>query len=71
MHNPVIDWKKQTIKFNSADCIEKSCLSCSVPCIEFAVGSKLKNVIGLKKPAAIDPGINIQPVNAKYFFCMA
>ena len=70
-HNPVIDWKKRTMKFNSANCMEKGCLSRGVPCIEFAVGSKLKNVIGSEKPAAVDPGIDIQPVNAKHFFRMA
>ena len=39
MHNPVINWKKQTIKFNSANCI-KSYLSHNISCIEFAVESK-------------------------------
>ena len=39
-------------------------------CIKFAVENKLKNVIKLEKPAAVDLGIDIQPVNAKYFFCM-
>ena len=59
MHNSVIDWKKQTMKFNSADCIEKGCLSYGISCIEFAVGSKLKNVIESKKLATIDSKINI------------
>ena len=69
-HNPVIDWKKQTMKFNSANCMEKGCFSCGVPCIKFAVGSKLKNVIKSEKFAIMDPEIDIQPVNAKYFFRM-
>ena len=71
MHNPVINWKKQTIKFNSANCIEKGCLSCGVLCIKFAVGSKLKNGIRSEKSAAVDPEIDIQLVNAKHFFHMA
>ena len=71
MHNPMINWKKQTIKFNSANCMEKGCLSYGVSYIKFAVGSKLKNVIESKKLAAVDPKINIQPINAKHFFCIA
>ena len=50
--------------------MEKNCLSRGMPCIEFAVGNKLKNVIESKKPAAVNSGINIQPVNTKYFFCI-
>ena len=71
MHNPVIDWKKQTMKFNSADCMKKDCYSYDVLCIEFVIRSKLKNNIRSKKPTAVNPEIDIQPVNAKYFFCMA
>ena len=41
-----------------------------MPCIKFAVGNKFKNVIGLENPAAVDPGIDIQPVNIKHFFRM-
>ena len=70
-HNPMIDWKKPIMKFNLADRIKKGCLSRDVPCIEFAVGNKLKNIIGSKKPVAVDLGIDIQLVNAKHFFCMA
>ena len=58
------------MKFNSINCIEKGCFSRSVPCIKFAIGSKLKNVIGSEKPTTVDPEIDIQPVNAEHFFCM-
>ena len=70
-HNSVIIWKKQTIKFNSVDCMKKNCLSHGVPCIKFAVRSKLKNVIRSEKPIIVDPEIDIQPVNTKHFFRMA
>ena len=53
-HNPAIDWKNCTVKFNSADCIEKSCLLYGKPCIKFAVGCKLKHKIGPNKPIAGD-----------------
>ena len=36
-HNPVIDWKQHTMKFNSVDCTKNGCLLCDMPCIEFAV----------------------------------
>ena len=39
--------------------MKKSRLSHGVPCIEFAVGNKLKNVIGSEKPAVVNPGIDI------------
>ena len=67
MHNPIIDWKKQIIKFNLANCIKKLFL-CSVPYIEFAVRSKFKKIIESKELIAIDFKINIQPVNTEYFF---
>ena len=59
------------MKFNPVDCMEKDCLSRGMPCIEFAVGNKLKNVIGSEKPATVDARIDIQSVNTKHFFCMA
>ena len=59
------------INFNSANCIEKNCFSHSMPCIKFVVESKFKNIIGSENPAIVDPGINIQPVNIKHFFCIA
>ena len=71
-HNPAIDWKDQTMKFNSASCMESGCLARGVPCVEFAMGSKAKNRIGTDKLTAVDPGdIDIKPVNAKHFFRMA
>ena len=51
--------------------MKKSCLAHGMPCIEFAVGSKLKNVIESEKLGAVDSRINIQPVNAKHFFRIA
>ena len=72
MHNPAIDWKDRTMKFNSASCMESGCLARGVPCVEFAMGSKAKNRIGTDKLTAVDPGdIDIKPVNAKHFFRMA
>ena len=59
------------MKFNSANCVDKSGFSHNVPCIEFVVGSKLKFFIELEKPTTMDPEINIQPVNTKFFFHMA
>ena len=71
-HNPAIDWKDWTMKFNSASCIESACLARGVPCVEFTMGSKAKNKIGTNKLTAVDPGdIDIKPVNAKHFFQMA
>ena len=32
-HNPAIDWKDQTMKFNSASCIESGCLARGVRCV--------------------------------------
>ena len=58
------------MKFNSASCMEEGCLSRGIPCIEFAIGSKLRDKIGPDKPKA-DNGIDIKPVNAKHFFWMA
>ena len=69
-HNPMIDWKERTMKFNSASCMEEGCLSRGVPCVKFAVGSKAKHKIGDKKLTAVDD-IDIKPVNAKHFFRMA
>ena len=71
IHNPAIDWKERTIKFNSAACIESGCLARGVPCIKFAIGSKDKNRIGAEKPTAIESEINIRPINAKHFFRIA
>ena len=51
-HNPAIDWKDRTIKFNSADCMEKGCLLHDKPYIKFAIGYKLKHEIGPNKPTA-------------------
>ena len=71
-HNPAINWKNRTMKFNSASCMESRCLARGVPCVKFAIGSKAKNKIGTDKLTAIDPGdIDIKPVNAKHFFQMA
>ena len=71
-HNPTIDWKDQTMKFNLASCMESGCLARGVPCVEFAIGSKAKNRIGTEKLTAVEPGdIDIKPVNAKHFFRMA
>ena len=71
-HNPAIDWKNCTMRFNSAACIESGCLSYGVPCVKFAINSKAKNRIGVDKLTAVDPGdIDIKPVNAKYFFQIA
>ena len=71
-HNPTIDWKDQTMRFNSALCIENGYLARGVPCIEFAVGSKsTKNRIRADKLTAMHPrdiGIDIKLVNAKHFF---
>ena len=70
IHNPAIDWKDHTMKFNSADCMEKDCLLYSKPCIKFAVGCKLKHEIGSNKPTAVSD-VDIQQVSAKHFFWMA
>ena len=70
MHNPAIDWKDCTMKFNSANCIEKKYLLNGKPCIEFAMGCKLKHEIGLNKPTA-GGNIDIQQVNVKHFFQIA
>ena len=61
------------MRFNSAACIESGCLAHGVPCVEFAIGSKAKNRIGVDKLTAIDSDIdiNIRPVNAKHFFQIA
>ena len=72
-HNPAIDWKDQTMKFNSASCIKSGCLAHGVPCVEFAIGSKARNRIGADKLITVDLNIDIdiKPVNAKHFFRMA
>ena len=49
---------------------EKKYLLRGIPCIKFAIDSKLKNKIRDKKLTAMDD-IDIKPVNAKHFFCMA
>ena len=48
----------------------KKCLSHGVLCVEFAVDSKIKHKIEDEKLTAVDD-IDIKPVNAKHFFCMA
>ena len=71
-HNPAIHWKDQTMKFNSASCIESGCLARGVPCVEFAISSKAKNRIRTDKLTAVDPGdIDIKPINAMHFFQIA
>ena len=73
-HNPAIDWKDFTMRFNSAACIDNSYLARGVPCIKFAIGSSkdTKNRIGMDKLTAIGPGsVDIKPVDAKHFFQMA
>ena len=71
IHNLIIDWKQYIIKFNSANCIEKSYLSRGILCIKFVIENKLKNIIGSEKPIAINSKIDIQSVRAKYFFYIA
>ena len=44
---------------------------CGIPCIEFAVGSELKNTVGSEKPIAMNSEMDIQLVSTKYFFWMA
>ena len=41
------------MKFNSANCTDKNYFSHNVLCIKFAARSKLKKIIGSKKPTAI------------------
>ena len=71
--NLAIDWKDQTMKFNSALCMESGFLARGVPCVKFAIGSKAKNRIGADKLTAVNPDIDIdiKLVNAKHFFRMA
>ena len=66
-YNSAIGQKDCTMKFNSANCIEKKCLLNRKPCVKFAVGCKLKHKIGLKKLTA-GGDIDIQQINAKLFF---
>ena len=72
-HNPAINWKNCTTRFNLASCIESGCLAHSVLCIQFAVSSKsAKNRIGMDKLTAMDPeSVDIKPINAEHFFQMA
>ena len=49
--------------------MKKDCLLHGKPCIKFAVGCKLKHEIGPNKSTA-GGNIEIQQVNAKYFFWM-
>ena len=56
------------MKVNSADHMENGCLLYGILCIKLAVGSELKNTVGLEKLVAIDLEIDIQPVSTKYFF---
>ena len=67
-HNPMIDWKKPIMKFNSASCIEKKCFSLDILCVKFAVDNKAKHKIKDKKFTTVDD-IDIKPVSAKHFFC--
>ena len=69
-HNPAINSKNCTIKFNFADCIKKGCLLHGKSCIEFAISCKLKHKIEPNKSTA-SGDINIQQVSAKHFFWMA
>ena len=55
------------MKFNSASCMEERCLSRGIPCMEFAVESKVKHLIGTHRPTA-KTNIKIKPVSAKHFF---
>ena len=48
----------------------KKLYSHGMPYSEFAVRIKLKKIIESKKSIIMDPRINIQPVNAQYFFHM-
>ena len=72
-HNPAIDWRDRTMKFNAASCMESGCLTRGIPCIEYAIGSKAaKDKIGAEKLTVVDPeDIDIKPANAKHFFRMA
>ena len=63
-HNPMINWKERTMKFNSSDCLEKGCLTRGISCTEFAVGGRVKNRTEPKED------IEVLPVNAKHFFRM-
>ena len=65
-HNPAINWKNCIMKFNSAACMEKSCLLHSKPCIKFTLSCKLKHEIGLKSPTAVSD-VDIQQVSTKHF----
>ena len=67
----MINWKDRTIKFNSASCIEKEYLLRGIPCIKFAISSKLRDKIRPDKPKAVDNDIDIKPISAKHFFRMA
>ena len=54
--------------------MESQCLAHSIPCVEFAIGSKAKNKIGADKLTAVnskDINIDIKLVNAKHLFQIA
>src|SRR4029077_5550571 len=60
-HNPYVNWKKRSLTFNSADCMEKGCLLSGKPHTENADGA---NKIKTKK------SIDIEIVGAKTFYQM-
>ena len=62
-HNSVINWRNQTMKFNSASCMEEVCLLRVISYVEFAIRSKAKHLIGTEKPTA-KGDIEIKPVSA-------
>ena len=57
-------------EIQSTNCIDKDYFLYGILSIKLAIESKLKDIIGLKKPAAIDSEINIQLVDIRYFFCI-
>ena len=59
------------MKFNSASYIEKRYLLRSIPYIEFAIDSKLRDKIEPDKPKVSDNDIKIKPVSTKHFFRIA
>ena len=51
--------------------MQEKCLTHGIFCIKFAIDSKVKNKIGTEKLIAVDNDIEIKPISAKYFFCIA
>lgn len=68
VHNPLIDWKKRSICFNSPECLNSECLKNGMPCTEYALGARNKNK--LNPATKIINGIEIQPMNAVHFLRM-